>query len=78
MQFCYGDDGMDLAQMEGMSGAPLNFERLFMKAKVGTFSLFMVLLLDIIVWIFCLALVSHVSILFGSIFLKGKSFSKLI
>ncbi|KAL5573747.1 hypothetical protein UlMin_023344 [Ulmus minor] len=57
--------------------ALLNFE-LFMKAKVGTFLLFMVLLLDIIVGIFCLALVSHVSILFGSIFLKGKRFSKLI
>ncbi|KAL5581146.1 hypothetical protein UlMin_013588 [Ulmus minor] len=33
VQFCYGDDGMDPAQMEGKSGAPLNFERLFMKAK---------------------------------------------
>lgn len=34
VQFCYGDDGMDPAQMEGKSGAPLNFERLFLKAKV--------------------------------------------
>ncbi|TYK21239.1 DNA-directed RNA polymerase III subunit 1 [Cucumis melo var. makuwa] len=33
VQFCYGDDGMDPAQMEGKSGAPLNFERLFLKAK---------------------------------------------
>ena len=35
VQFCYGDDGMDPAQMEGKSGTPLNFERLFLKAKVG-------------------------------------------
>ncbi|XP_008465290.3 DNA-directed RNA polymerase III subunit 1 [Cucumis melo] len=33
VQFCYGDDGMDPAQMEGKSGAPLNFERLFLKTK---------------------------------------------
>lgn len=35
IQFCYGDDGMDPAQMEGKDGAPLNFDRLFMKTKVG-------------------------------------------
>lgn len=34
VQFIYGGDGMDPAQMEGKSGLPLNFERLFMKAKV--------------------------------------------
>ena len=34
IQFCYGDDGMDPSQMEGKNGAPLNFERLFLKAKV--------------------------------------------
>ena len=34
VQFCYGDDGMDPAHMEGKNGAPLNFERLFFKAKV--------------------------------------------
>ncbi|XP_024019134.1 DNA-directed RNA polymerase III subunit 1 [Morus notabilis] len=33
IQFCYGDDGMDPAHMEGKNGAPLNFERLFLKAK---------------------------------------------
>ncbi|KAM6584549.1 hypothetical protein CsatB_011551 [Cannabis sativa] len=33
VQFCYGDDGMDPAHMEGKDGAPLNFERLFFKAK---------------------------------------------
>ena len=36
IQFRYGDDGMDPAQMEGKDGAPLNFERLFAKAKVRT------------------------------------------
>lgn len=34
VQFLYGDDCMDPAQMEGKSGFPLNFNRLFMKAKV--------------------------------------------
>ena len=34
IQFRYGDDGMDPAHMEGKNGAPLNFERLFLKAKV--------------------------------------------
>ncbi|GMN24465.1 hypothetical protein TIFTF001_000572 [Ficus carica] len=33
IQFRYGDDGMDPAHMEGKNGAPLNFERLFLKAK---------------------------------------------
>ncbi|TQD75003.1 hypothetical protein C1H46_039471 [Malus baccata] len=34
VQFCYGDDGMDPAMMEGKeSGAPLDFNRLFLKAK---------------------------------------------
>ncbi|KAF8010667.1 hypothetical protein BT93_J1346 [Corymbia citriodora subsp. variegata] len=33
VQFLYGDDGMDPAQMEGKSGFPLNFNRLFMKVK---------------------------------------------
>ncbi|XP_073269578.1 DNA-directed RNA polymerase III subunit 1-like isoform X1 [Primulina huaijiensis] len=33
VQFIYGGDGMDPAQMEGKSGLPLNFERLFMKVK---------------------------------------------
>lgn len=33
VQFCYGDDGMDPAYMEGKSGAPLDFDRLFLKAK---------------------------------------------
>ncbi|GFP90332.1 DNA-directed RNA polymerase iii subunit rpc1 [Phtheirospermum japonicum] len=34
VQFMYGSDGLDPAQMEEKSGLPLNFERLFMKAKV--------------------------------------------
>lgn len=34
VQFLYGDDSMDPAQMEGKSGFPLNFNRLFMKVKV--------------------------------------------
>lgn len=34
IQFRYGDDGMDPAQMEGQSGFPLNLNRLFMKVKV--------------------------------------------
>ena len=34
VQFRYGDDSMDPANMEGKNGAPLNFERLFFKAKV--------------------------------------------
>lgn len=34
VQFSYGDDSMDPANMEGKDGAPLNFERLFLKAKV--------------------------------------------
>ncbi|XP_057978200.1 DNA-directed RNA polymerase III subunit 1 [Malania oleifera] len=33
VQFLYGDDGMDPAQMEGKKGFPLNFERLFLKVK---------------------------------------------
>ncbi|KAL1546842.1 DNA-directed RNA polymerase III subunit 1 [Salvia divinorum] len=33
VQFSYGGDAMDPAQMEEKSGLPLNFERLFMKAK---------------------------------------------
>ncbi|KAI4304665.1 hypothetical protein MLD38_040142 [Melastoma candidum] len=33
VQFVYGDDGMDPAQMEGKNGFPLNFNRLFMKTK---------------------------------------------
>ncbi|KAE9620519.1 hypothetical protein Lal_00018992 [Lupinus albus] len=33
VQFCYGDDGMDPAGMEGKDGKPLNFERLFLKSK---------------------------------------------
>ncbi|KAL5169453.1 DNA-directed RNA polymerase III subunit 1 [Glycine soja] len=33
VQFCYGDDGMDPAGMEGKNGKPLNFERLFLKSK---------------------------------------------
>ncbi|XP_030973885.1 DNA-directed RNA polymerase III subunit 1 [Quercus lobata] len=33
VQFRYGDDGMDPAYMEGKNGAPLNFDRLFLKAK---------------------------------------------
>lgn len=34
VQFRYGDDSMDPVNMEGKNGAPLNFERLFLKAKV--------------------------------------------
>lgn len=34
VQFRYGDDGMDPVHMEAKSGAPLNFDRLFLKAKV--------------------------------------------
>ncbi|KAL6204627.1 hypothetical protein ACLB2K_021894 [Fragaria x ananassa] len=33
VQFCYGDDGMDPAMMEGKSGVPLDFYRLFFRAK---------------------------------------------
>ncbi|KAM7490586.1 hypothetical protein LguiA_033507 [Lonicera macranthoides] len=33
VQFTYGDDGMDPAQMEGKSGFPLNFDRLLSKVK---------------------------------------------
>ncbi|CAH9123780.1 unnamed protein product [Cuscuta epithymum] len=33
VQFVYGDDGMDPAQMEEKTGHPLNFNRLFMKVK---------------------------------------------
>lgn len=33
VQFLYGDDGMDPANMEGKSGEPLNFDRLLMKVK---------------------------------------------
>ncbi|KAL5785731.1 hypothetical protein ACOSQ2_008123 [Xanthoceras sorbifolium] len=33
VQFLYGDDGMDPAQMEGKSGDPLNFGRLLMKME---------------------------------------------
>lgn len=34
LQFTYGDDGMDPALMEGKDGAPLNFDRLFLKIQV--------------------------------------------
>jgi DNA-directed RNA polymerase III subunit RPC1 len=34
VQFCYGDDGMDPAGMEGTNGKPLNFDRLFLRSKV--------------------------------------------
>ena len=34
VQFCFGDDAMDPAGMEGKDGKPLNFERLFLKSKV--------------------------------------------
>lgn len=43
VQFRYGDDGMDPANMEAKSGSPLNFERLFMKAKVWNPSFNMIL-----------------------------------
>ncbi|XP_075655363.1 DNA-directed RNA polymerase III subunit 1 isoform X2 [Castanea sativa] len=33
VQFRYGDDGMDPVHMEGKNGAPLNFDRLFLKSK---------------------------------------------
>lgn len=33
VQFCYGDDGMDPAGMEGKNGKPLNFDRLFLRSK---------------------------------------------
>ncbi|CAN8252676.1 unnamed protein product [Cochlearia groenlandica] len=33
LQFTYGDDGMDPALMEGKDGAPLNFDRLFLKIQ---------------------------------------------
>ncbi|CAH2069371.1 unnamed protein product [Thlaspi arvense] len=33
LQFTYGDDGMDPALMEGKNGAPLNFDRLFLKIQ---------------------------------------------
>ncbi|KZV37827.1 DNA-directed RNA polymerase III subunit rpc1-like, partial [Dorcoceras hygrometricum] len=33
VQFIYGGDGMDPAQMEGKNGLPLNFDRLYMKVK---------------------------------------------
>ncbi|RDY11124.1 DNA-directed RNA polymerase III subunit 1, partial [Mucuna pruriens] len=33
VQFCYGDDGMEPAGMEGDDGKPLNFERLFLRSK---------------------------------------------
>ncbi|XP_010535561.1 PREDICTED: DNA-directed RNA polymerase III subunit 1 [Tarenaya hassleriana] len=33
LQFTYGDDGMDPARMEGKNGAPLNFDRLFLKVQ---------------------------------------------
>ncbi|KAM5559842.1 DNA-directed RNA polymerase III subunit 1-like [Rosa sericea] len=33
VQFCYGDDGMDPAMMEGKSGAPIDLFRMFLKAK---------------------------------------------
>lgn len=41
VQFEYGDDGMDPAQMEEKKGHPLNFNRLFMKVKVEA-SIFMI------------------------------------
>lgn len=40
VQFKYGGDAMDPGQMEEKSGLPLNFERLFMKAKVSALILF--------------------------------------
>ncbi|KAI3875305.1 hypothetical protein MKX03_000732 [Papaver bracteatum] len=45
IQFLYGDDGMDPSRMEGKDGAPLNFDRLYMKTKAtcparGHYSLF--------------------------------------
>ncbi|ESQ42341.1 hypothetical protein EUTSA_v10012446mg [Eutrema salsugineum] len=33
LQFTYGDDGMDPVLMEGKDGAPLNFDRLFLKIQ---------------------------------------------
>ncbi|XP_043723195.1 DNA-directed RNA polymerase III subunit 1 isoform X1 [Telopea speciosissima] len=33
VQFLYGDDAMDPAQMEGKSGFPLNLDRLYLKVK---------------------------------------------
>ncbi|GAB4824483.1 DNA-directed RNA polymerase III subunit 1, variant 2 [Ancistrocladus abbreviatus] len=33
IQFCYGDDGMDPAQMEGAEGFPLDLERLRLKVE---------------------------------------------
>ncbi|KAK6935961.1 RNA polymerase Rpb1, domain 5 [Dillenia turbinata] len=33
VQFLYGDDAMDPAKMEGKKGAPLNFDRLYLKVK---------------------------------------------
>ncbi|XP_016187356.1 DNA-directed RNA polymerase III subunit 1 [Arachis ipaensis] len=33
VQFCYGDDGMDPAGMEGKDGKPLNFDRLFLRSQ---------------------------------------------
>lgn len=35
VQFLYGDDGMDPAQMEGKDGIPLNLSQLFMKVMVS-------------------------------------------
>jgi len=34
VQFCYGDDGMDPASVEGKNGQTLNLERLFLSSKV--------------------------------------------
>lgn len=34
VQFIYGGDAMDPAQMEEKNGLPLNFERLYTKTKV--------------------------------------------
>lgn len=35
IQFVYGDDCMDPAQMEEKTGQPLNFDRILMKVKVS-------------------------------------------
>lgn len=40
VQFLYGDDGMDPANMEGKSGDPLNFGRLLMKVEVKNITLY--------------------------------------
>lgn len=42
IQFFYGDDGMDPAQMEGQEGFPLDFERLRFKVEVWIFLAFQI------------------------------------